>query len=70
MSEIPEDIRKAAWSVLLEMDFKETSQGKLDEVAKAIWSERQECAKIAEDAARDGFTADQISQAILNQTEE
>ena len=52
MSEIPEDIKAKAWSLLLELNFHEgPSHQKLDMIEAVILAEREACAKIAEDAA-------------------
>lgn len=99
MSEIPEDIMRAAIKALEQEDWTvegdsvwhepgdlQGSEMKIYPIAKAIWEERQRCAKIADAEAERCFenegdypaarvhdfmvVARRISKAILNQTEE
>jgi len=82
MSEIPRDIineAAKACKVYGILGNERTAQKLLENVAKAIWAERQRCAKIAEDEKvpshstyHSGWVdcAAYISQAILSDKEE
>jgi hypothetical protein len=85
MSEIPEDIWKTANKVWYEAEDKIIAIDSQAIIAKAIWAERQKCSKIAEKwkevlgimQIAPGSphqlavqAVNDISQAILNQTEE
>jgi len=81
MSEIPGDIMQLSWEMARPRYLQPSAQELALEIAKAIWSERQRCAKIAEDRSQtaipswDGDTfrrheARLISQAILADNQE
>lgn len=62
MTDIPDDIMKAAWAVLQDEGHSESDA---ERIARAIMAERERCAKVADKAAADQDTNTRDHEALI-----